>query len=197
MNYYIMEEELMDKVCVFLADGFEEIEGLTVVDLLRRADIDVKTVSINGNLKVTGAHHIIVEADKIFEEMDFRDVRLLVLPGGMPGTLNLGKHKGLTELIKNYHMEKKQIGAICAAPSILGDLGILAGRKATSYPGFEDRLKGAVLSTNSVEVSDHITTSRGAGTAIAFALSLIEQIKGREKADEIKKSIIYGHQDNY
>lgn len=187
----------MDKVCVFLADGFEEIEGLTVVDLLRRADIEVETVSINGSLKVIGAHHITVETDKIFDEMDFSDVRLLVLPGGMPGTLNLGKHSGLTELLKNYHLEKKLIGAICAAPSILGDLGILDGKKATSYPGFEDRLKGAVLSTNSVEVSGHITTSRGAGTAIAFSLSLITQIKGQKKADDIRKSIIYGHQDNY
>lgn len=187
----------MDKVCVFLADGFEEIEGLTVVDLLRRAEIEVKTVSIGGDLNVTGAHQIIVEADQIFEEMDFRDVCLLVLPGGMPGTLNLGKHRGLTELLKKYNSERKQIAAICAAPSILGDLGILDGRKATSYPGFEERLKGAIFSTNSVVISDNIITSRGAGTAIPFALALVAQIKGEDKANEIKKSIIYGHRVEY
>lgn len=181
----------MDKVCVFLADGFEEIEGITVVDLLRRAEIVVETVSINEKLRVRGAHNIIIEADKIFEEMDFRDVSLLVLPGGMPGTLNLGKHRGLTDMLKNWHSEKKQIAAICAAPSILGNLGMLEGKKATSYPGFEERLKGAILSVNAVEVDENITTSRGAGTAISFALSLIAQIKGQKKADDIKKSIIY------
>ena len=183
----------MGKVSVFLADGFEEIEGLTVVDLLRRAEIEVETVSISGELKVTGAHQIIVEADKTFEEMVFENVYLLVLPGGMPGTLNLGKHKGLTELLKTHDSEGKQIAAICAAPSILGDLSILEGRCATSYPGFEGRLKGAVLSTDPVVVSENIITSRGAGTAIDFALSLIAQIKGEDKANEVKKSIIYQH----
>lgn len=181
----------MDKVYVFLADGFEEIEGLVVVDLLRRAEISVKTVSISGDLKVIGAHQIVVEADQIFEETDFNNICLLVLPGGMPGTLNLGKHKELTDLLKKHHLERKKIAAICAAPSILGDLGIIGGKRATSYPGFENRLKGAILSTDTVVISDNITTSRGAGTAIPFALSLIAQIKGEDQADKIKKSIIY------
>lgn len=182
----------MSKVYVFLADGFEEIEGLTVVDLLRRAGEDVTTVSIMGRKEVEGSHNIKVQADEIFEKMDFEDGTMLVLPGGMPGTKYLGIYKPLTELLVEWNAKDRIIGAICAAPSVLGDLGLLHGREAVCYPGFEERLTGATIGDGAVAVSGNITTSRGLGTAIDFALSLICQLQGEEKAEEIKKSVIYG-----
>ena len=128
------------KVYIFLADGFEEIEGLTVVDIMRRAKIDVETISITGQKQINGAHKIIVEADRLFEETDFSDGDMLVLPGGMPGTLNLKEHEGLRNLIGEFDKKKKYLAAICAAPSILSELGILKGRKACAYPSFEEGL---------------------------------------------------------
>ena len=181
----------MKQVCVFLADGFEEIEGLTVVDLLRRAGIEVTTVSITSEHAIHGAHGIDVRADKLFEDMIFEEQDMLVLPGGMPGTLNLGKHKGLEALLRKFYQREKYIGAICAAPSVLGRYGFLNGREATSYPGFEETLEGAEILEDAVVVSDYIITSRGMGTAIPFSLALIEELVGKEKADEIGKSIIY------
>ncbi len=183
----------MAKVYVFLADGFEEVEGLTVVDLLRRAGEDVEMVSIMGRKQITGSHNIRVEADSLFEETGFSGGDLLVLPGGMPGTRYLGAHEGLCRLLGEWNREGKRIGAICAAPSVLGDLGILEGREAVCYPGFEERLEGARIGNGKVAVDGNITTSRGVGTAIAFAAALIEQLESKEKAEEIKKSIIYGH----
>lgn len=179
------------KVCVFLADGFEEIEGLTVVDLLRRADVEVTTASITEELTIHGAHGIDVHADKLFEEVDYEAQEMVVLPGGMPGTLHLGEHEGVKRVLERFYQEEKYIGAICAAPSVLGKYGMLRGRKATSYPGFEDALEGATYVYDEVAVDDFIVTSRGMGTAIAFSLALIEQLKGKELADKIGKSIIY------
>lgn len=179
------------KVCVFLADGFEEIEGLTVVDLLRRAGVQVTTVSVGDTCTIHGAHGIDVQADKLFEEMDYEGQDMLVLPGGMPGTLNLGNHEGLKYILEQFYKEKKFIAAICAAPSVLGKYGFLKGRKATSYPGFEEALIGARYTEDAVVVSDFIITSRGLGTAIPFSLTLIEQLIDSEKAKEIGESIIY------
>ena len=181
----------MKQVCVFLADGFEEIEGLTVVDLLRRAGIEVTTVSITGQHMIHGAHGIDVQADKLFEDMNYEEQDMLVLPGGMPGTLNLGKHKGLEALLRKFYQKGKYIAAICAAPSVFGKYGFLEGRTATSYPGFEEALEGARVVQDAVAVSDFVITSRGMGTAIPFSLSLIEQLVGTEKSEEIGKSIIY------
>ena len=183
----------MKKACVFLADGFEEIEGLTVVDVLRRGGVEVTTVSIKEELSVTGRSGISVLADGSFEEMDFSETDLLVLPGGMPGTTNLRDYEPLTTLLKKFHEEKRLLGAICAAPMVFGGLGFLKGRKATIYPGMEEKLVGAVPVTDRVVVDGHITTSRGMGTAIAFSLSLLGQLEGEEKAKEIQKSIVYGH----
>lgn len=181
----------MKKVSVFLADGFEEIEGLTVVDLLRRAGVEVTTVSITGDYTIHGAHGIDVQADKLFDEMNYDGQDMLVLPGGMPGTLNLGAHQGLEKLLKKFYEEKKYLAAICAAPSVFGKYGFLKGRKATSYPGFEEQLVGAECVTDAVAVDDIIITSRGMGTAIPFSLSLIEVLISSDKANEIGKSIIY------
>lgn len=183
----------MSRVCVFLADGFEEIEGLTVVDILRRAGVDTQMVSIKEERTVTGSHQISVQTDVCFKEADFSGTELLVLPGGMPGTKNLGAYSPLTDLLVKFYNEGKQVAAICAAPSVLGDLGILKGKKAACYPGFEERLTGAEVVFDKVAVDGNVTTSRGMGTAIPFALSLVEQLVSKEKAAELKKGIVYGH----
>lgn len=181
----------MTKVYVFLADGFEEIEGLTVVDVLRRAGAEVTTVSISDTKNICGSHAIKLEADALFAETDFSDAAILVLPGGMPGTKYLGAHKGLTELLVKTNEAGGGIAAICAAPSVLGDLGILKGKKAVCYPGFEERLTGADVQTCSVATDGNVTTSRGMGTAIDFALELVKRLFGAEKAENLAKAIVY------
>lgn len=181
----------MSKVYVFLADGFEEIEGLTVVDLLRRAKFETEMVSIMETKQVKGSHGIEVTADSMFADQTYADAELLVLPGGMPGTLNLGSHEGLCELLKKHYAEDKKIAAICAAPSVFGQLGFLNGRIATCYPGFESKLEGAIVCATKVAVDGNVTTAKGMGTAIDFSLKLIEQLLNKETADEISQGIIY------
>jgi 4-methyl-5(b-hydroxyethyl)-thiazole monophosphate biosynthesis len=182
---------MVKQVCVFLADGFEEIEGLTVVDLLRRAGVEVTTVSITESKTIHGAHGIDVQADKMFDEVEYLGQDMLVLPGGMPGTIHLGEHKGLEELLRKFDTDKKYIAAICAAPSVFGKYGFLKGKRATSYPGFEKELAGAEYVTERVVKAEHVITSRGMGTAIDFALELISVLLGKEKSEEIGKAIIY------
>lgn len=179
------------KVCVFLADGFEEIEGLTVVDLLRRAGITVTTASITGQKMIHGAHGIDVQADTRIEEVDLKGQDMLVLPGGMPGTIHLGEHAGVCDAVRAFDEAGKWIAAICAAPTVFGNLGLLEGRKATCYPGMQGELVCGEYLTDSVVVSDHIITSRGMGTAIDFALQLIEVLSDAETAGKIGKSIVY------
>jgi len=181
----------MSKVCIFLANGFEEIEGLTVVDLLRRAGIEIDMISITEQREVTGSHNIKVTSDKLFSEADYESYDMLVLPGGMPGTLNLGAHEDLVALIKNYQKEGKWITAICAAPSILGDNNILEGKKAICYPGYEERLTKAIITNEKVVTDQNIITSRGMGTAIDFGLVIIEKLINQETALKIKNSICY------
>lgn len=185
------EERTMANVYVFTADGFEEIEGLTVVDLMRRAGAQVQMVSISDGLAVKGSHGIEIKADTFFDDVDFDQADLLVLPGGMPGTLHLGEHEGLTGLLQVFAAKGKRVAAICAAPSVLGGLGLLKGKRAVCYPGFEDKLTGARVEMEEVVTDGCITTSRGLGTAIPFALELISLLFGPEKAEEIKKSVIY------
>ena len=179
------------KVCVFLADGFEEIEGLTVVDLLRRAGVDVTTVSIMKRNLIHGTHGIDIAADCLFEEKEYGEEDMLVLPGGMPGTTYLGEHKELNELLKKFDKEEKYLAAICAAPSVFGKAGFLRGKKATCYPSMENTLEGAEFVEESVVRSGHVITSRGLGTAIDFALTLVEVLKNKETAEELKRSIVY------
>ena len=181
----------MSKVYVFLADGFEEIEGLTVVDMLRRAGIETEMVSIMEAKQVNGAHGIPVIADSLFEDHAYEHAKMLVLPGGMPGTLNLGNHEGLCTLLKKHYEEEKMIAAICAAPSVFGQLGFLEGRVATCYPGFEEKLKGAIVCQTKVAVDGNVVTSKGMGTAIDFSLKLIELLKDKETAEKIGTGIIY------
>lgn len=183
----------MSKVSIFLADGFEEIEGLTVVDLLRRADIDIEMVSITGCLTIHGAHGIDVSADVLFENADFSATELFVLPGGMPGTLNLKAHEALGELLTAAFKAGKYVAAICAAPIVLGHLGILKGKKATCYPAadLEVQLTGAEHLPVPVVTDGNVITSRGMGTAIEFAAVLIAKLKNQETADALLESIVY------
>lgn len=181
----------MKKVAVLLADGFEEIEALTAVDLLRRARVYVDTVSITEEYVVHGAHGINVQTEDLFEEVNFAEFDMVVLPGGLPGTTNLNDHAGVQGVVKEFAGSGKYVGAICAAPSILGNLGLLKGRHATSYPSFEEKLAGAIVTRNAVVQDGNLITSRGMGTSIDFALKLVEVMAGAEKADEIADSILY------
>lgn len=181
----------MSKVYIFLAQGFEEIECLTVVDLMRRVNIPITTVSISDSLTVSGAHDISVTADALFSNLDFSDADMLILPGGGPGTCNLNAFEPLKTLLKSFYAQGKFIGAICAAPMILGQLGFLNQRKATCYPGFEKHLYGAEHLTNPVIVDGNIITSRGLGTAIDFAGELIALLTDRETSEAVKNEVIY------
>ena len=181
----------MKNIGIFFAEGYEEIEALTVVDMCRRAGINIQMVSVTGERMVTGSHKIAVEMDMLFEEVDFDGLDMIVLPGGMPGTLNLEAHAGLMARVDDFNREGRGLAAICAAPSILGHKGLLKGRKACSYPGFEKDLEGAEVAFDSVAVSDHVITSRGMGCAIDFSLAIISKLCGEEEAERLAKAIIY------
>lgn len=181
----------MSQVYAFLANGFEEIECLSVVDLLRRANIDTAMVSITNNKYVTGAHNITVQADILFEETDLSDASALFLPGGMPGTKYLSEHEGLAELLLSFHSQNRRLAAICAAPSVFGKLGILNGRRATCYPGFEEQCIGASMERTGVITDGHITTARGPGFSIDLGLELIRLLADEKTSQNIKTGIQY------
>ena len=181
----------MANTAIFLADGFEEIEALTVVDLLRRAGITITTVSIMGTREVTGSHNITVLADKVFDEIDFDSLDMLILPGGMPGTTNLGAYKPLTDQIISFDEKGKMLCAICAAPTVFGKLGILKGKKACCYPGCEKDLEGALIQTAPVTEDGHFITSRGMGTAIEFGLAIIAHFMDGNAARNMASKIVY------
>ena len=178
------------KVCVHLADGFEEIEAITVIDVLRRAKIPVEAVSVTGKSEVVGAHNVTIHCDDLIENIDYANCTMIVLPGGMPGTLNLQNHAGLFNAIREFNNKDKWIAAICAAPKILGNMGILNGLEATCYPGFEEELEGAVISKEPVVHQDHIITSRGAGTALEFSLKLVEILLDKVTAMDLREKMI-------
>lgn len=182
---------MSSRACVFMAEGLEEIEGLTVVDILRRAGIDTQMVSITDERLVTGSHQIPIQTDICMKDADFSKTELLVLPGGMPGTLHLGACRPLTDLLVQFHKEGKCVAAICAAPSVLGDLGILKGKKAACYPSFESRLTGADVSFDEVAADGNVITSRGMGTAIPFALALVAKLTSEKRAEELGRDIIF------
>ena len=204
-------------VYVFLADGFEEIEALTVIDVLRRAEIETYSVAAwkeekntvctegscscnielsRGSLEVTGAHGITVKADLSFDSADFDACRMIVLPGGMAGTLNLQEHAGLASEIKRFAAasgsEEKYVAAICAAPMVLGALGILRGTRATIYPGMEEYLTDAVPMKNRVVVDGNLITSKGPGTAMEFAVELAAVLKGKKTAEDLISDLVMG-----
>jgi 4-methyl-5(b-hydroxyethyl)-thiazole monophosphate biosynthesis len=183
-------QRIMMKVAVFLAQGFEEIEALSIIDILRRAGVEVTTVSITTYNMVRGAHNVKVDADEVFEYVDFSEMDMLVLPGGMPGAKNLNNSEDVRKWLKIFASEGKEIAAICAAPMVLGDLGLLEGKNATCYPGFEAELKGANVTGESVVVDGNITTGNGPCLAFDFALALVEKLCGVEKRNEVASGLL-------
>ncbi len=180
----------MKKAGIFFAEGFEEIEALAVVDLLRRAGIETDMISIASE-EVEGAHGIRVTTDKVLSETDFAELDIIILPGGGPGTDNLEACEELMEQLDLFYKKDKPIAAICAAPGILGHRGMLKGRKACSYPSREESLEGAEVVRDEAVQDGNIITGRGAGCAIPFALLIIEYFKGRQAADDLAAEIIY------
>lgn len=172
----------------FLAKGFEEIEAVTLIDILRRDNIEVVTVGI-GSKEVTGAHDITIKADIEEKDINIEKMNGIFLPGGMPGTLNLEKSSTVTEAIEYAVKNNLLISAICAAPLILGRMGILKGKKATVYPGFEEELKGAIHTGDFVTKDNNIITGKGPGSAIEFSLEVLKYIKGIDKAKEIRGTL--------
>ncbi len=180
----------MPQTFIFLATGFEETEAITPIDILRRAEIEVKIVSVTSQKEVTGAHDITIVADSLFEDTDFSAGEMLILPGGMPGTRNLNEHAELKKLISSYHAAGKYISAICAAPMVLGEMGLLKGEKAISYPGFEKHLHGATLTEERVAISNQFITAKGPGVAVEFALEIVKTLKGKSVAETIASEFI-------
>lgn len=181
----------MARVLVFLAEGFEEIEALTVVDILRRAGVDTATVAVGNDYAVTGSHKISVTADMILSEVYFSEAEMLVLPGGMPGTRNLEANDVLMTQVDDFVSTDRYVAAICAAPTILGHRSHLIDKTACCYPKMEDQLQGAKVTTDKVAVDGKIITSRGMGTAIPFALKLVEILVDRVTAKELGEAIVY------
>lgn len=178
-------------VYIHLAEGFEEVEALTCVDILRRAGIDAKTVSVTGEKTVCGTHGIPVVADLLFDEADYGSCEMIVLPGGLPGATNLGEHAGLTDRIREFAKAGKKVAAICAAPMVLGACGVLEGKKATIYPGMEEELTGAQPTGKTVTVDGNIITGMGPALAMEFALTLVGELKGAETRAEVRDDLLF------
>ena len=180
----------MKNIFVFLAEGFEEIEALTPVDVLRRADLSVQTVSVMDEQIVAGAHGVPVLADKMFAEINPEDAEMILLPGGLPGATNLDAHEGLGQMIQDFAKEEKPLAAICAAPLVFGNRGLLQGKKATCYPGFETYLQGAEYTAALVEKDGNFITGKGPGAAMEFAFAIVEKYCGIDKVNELKQGMM-------
>ncbi len=183
----------MAKVYEFLTTGFQIIEAMVPLDVMRRGNVDFTTVSMTGSLLVKSASGNEVKADILFEDGDFSDADLLILPGGMPGATNLNEHIGLKKLLLKHYEEDKKIGAICAAPLVIGSLGILRGKRATCYPSFEVYMKGAEYTREICTVDGNITTGEGPAAAFPFALTLLAELKGKEVANGVAEGMMYNH----
>ena len=196
-QFLLLKEDSVKMTGIFFATGFEEVEALTSVDLLRRAGVPVSMISVTSDLMVKGARGITVETDALIEDIDWKSLDAIVLPGGNPGFSNLSKCELLMAKAEEFAGDKSRLlAAICGAPSILGKRGILKGRTATVYPGMDELLVGAKVSHKSVVRDGNLITSRGVGTAIDFALALVEYYKGAETAKSIAESIVYPGEEN-
>ena len=180
----------MKRAVILFAEGYETVEALLVVDLLRRGGVEVTMASITEDEFVRSSHGVNVEMDAVLGEVDVLDYDAVILPGGMPGTKHLGECKPLVSLLQRQAAANKNIAAICAAPSVLGQAGLLNGYKATCYPGFEQFLTGATVTGDNVTVDRNITTGKGPGAAISFATAIITQIAGEEKAREVTSGML-------
>ena len=183
----------MAKVYEFLATGFEDIEALIPLDIMRRAGVDFKTVSITGDLYVESAHGVSIKADMLIEDADMSDADLIMLPGGLPGATNLNAHNGVKKAIIEQNARGKMIGAICAAPMVLGGIGLLQGRRATCYPGFEKFLEGAEYTHELCTVDGNITTGEGPAAALPYAYTLLAALTDRQTADQVAEGMMYKH----
>ena len=181
----------MKRTAVLFAEGLEEVEALTVVDLLRRAQIACDIVALADVDRVTGSHGITVLADNCFSETQFDLYDGVILPGGMPGTRHLAEDERVLELLRSFHKEGKLTAAICAAPTVLSKAGLLDGRRAVCYPGMETQLSGALVFEDPVSEDGSIITSRGVGTAIPFALALVRYLDCEEHAEALAKAIVF------
>lgn len=184
----------MAKVYVFLADGFEEIEALIPVDVLRRGGVEVVTVSTTDFPLVESSHGVTIETDIQFEQSDYKDADLLMLPGGMPGTSNLLAHEGVCKAIKEQAAAGKKVAAICAAPAVvLGPLGLLEGKKYTCYPGMESGLSSSTYTGDLVTVDGSLTTGEGPAAAFPYAYELLAQLAGQATSDQVAEDMRYKH----
>ena len=186
----LLKSYIMTKAIVFLAEGFEEMEALGTVDILRRGGIGVITVSITDDKTVKGAHGISIAADATIGSMDLSSADALILPGGMPGSSNLDASDVVKDAIMKQYKAGRIVAAICAAPMVLGGLGILEGRKVTCYPGFEEKLCGAQATGRDVEIDGNVITGRGPGLVMKFALALVEALKGDAAAKEVAAGLL-------
>jgi 4-methyl-5(b-hydroxyethyl)-thiazole monophosphate biosynthesis len=180
----------MKRVVVPLATGFEEIEAVAVIDILRRADVEVRVAGVGG-ARIVGGHGLAVECDCLIEDCDADGTDAVVLPGGMPGTLNLGKSEAVRRLINGVAAAGRVVAAICAAPTVLCSAGLLDGKTATSHPAHEHEMTGCNYSRDRVVVDGNLVTSRGAGTAVEFAIRMAGILAGPEKARELESKIVY------
>ncbi len=181
----------MRQSIVFLANGFEEIEALTTVDVLRRAGMEVVTMSISASREVTGAHGVTVVADALFDEAAAHDAEWLILPGGMPGATNLAAHSGLRAALIDNNRRGEKVAAICASPAVvLGPLGILSGRDAVCYPGMERGVSGVHWGARPVAVCDNVVTGNGPAAAASFALAIVEQTLGHSASEQVAEAML-------
>lgn len=178
------------KIYLFLAPGFEECEALAPVDICRRLGIETIIVSVADNIIVRSSHSVNVKADYMFDDCDFNDADMLILPGGQPGSNNLLAHDGLCKVILRHHEEGKMLAAICAAPLVYGNLGLLKGVRATCYPGVEPQLKGAITTGSLVEKDGLFITGKGPGAAFEFGFTIGEYFCGKEKVATLRKNMI-------
>ena len=179
----------MSRVYVCMAPGLEEVECLAVVDILRRGGVQVELASMGEDRMVTGSHNITVRADSMWSAEDCRRSDAVFLPGGMPGTLHLAEHEELGQILREFYGEGKVVAAICAAPSVLGKYGCLKGRRATCYPGFEDKLEGAVHTADGIVCDGHVVTGRGLGFAIDEGLELLRILEGEQVSRQVREAI--------
>lgn len=180
---------------LFLAPGFEEIEALATVDVLRRCGMDVYTVSISNNYQVTGAKNVTVVADKLIADVDLQDADWLICPGGMPGATNLSRCEVLTSALISHFRAGGHVAAICASPAVvLAPLGIIDGKRATCYPGMGNGIKRVVMTGRDVEIADNVITANGPASTLMFALAIARVSVGVEKAREVADGLLYTHQ---
>ena len=181
----------MKSICIFLATGFEEVEALFPLDILRRGGLNVKTVSVMGEPTVVGAHGVPVTADCLIEDLKEEDIEMIVLPGGLPGATNLDAHTGLDVLVRSFAAAQKPLAAICAAPMVYGKRGLLKGKKATCYPGFDKFLERAEYTGNMVEIADNFILGKGPAAAYMFGFAILEKFAGAAKVAEVKNGMLF------